>query len=377
MKVILVAVLLGLALTARIPLSKTQMSKTDYMAKMTRLQSLDFKEEVHGLLASNQDGMIPVKDYTDTQYMAEVEIGTPPQSFMVIPDTGSSNLWVYSGHCWWSIPCWTHHTYSERASKTYEKNGNEFTLSYGSGDASGFLSEDTVKFGDLTAHDFAFGEIKHVKGTAFLVSKMEGILGLAFDSISQGGIPTFFTAEDSTDDRSFSFYLSHLDEPSYIIAPGYDESLFEGDLVYHDVIEAKYWSLQLDDITINGKSAGGKLSEGGVKGVIDSGTSLIVGGNDVVAPLVEAIGEVKTDCSNVDSLPTLNFVFNGIEYELAPADYIVKVTMFGVTQCVSGVMPAEFPEGFDYLIIGDVFMRRYYSHFDYDNQRVGFAPARH
>jgi hypothetical protein len=65
---------------------------------------------------------------------------------------------------------------------------------------------------------------------------MDGILGLAWDSISQNGIPTFFTAQDTTNDRSFSFYLSHLGSPSYIIAPGIDSSLFVGDLVYHEVI---------------------------------------------------------------------------------------------------------------------------------------------
>jgi len=38
-------------------------------------------------------------------------------------------------------------------------------------------------------------------------------------------------------------------------------------------------------------------------------------------------------------------------------------------------MEADFGEGFNYVIFGDVFMRKFISHFDLENDRVGFAAA--
>lgn len=374
---VLIALTLVLLITAhRVPLAKNELSMKKLETKAKRLASDSFHDHVSNNLKANGDGIIPVKDYMDTQYMAEIEIGTPGQTFNIIPDTGSSNVWVYSGKCW-SAACWTHDTYKEGKSKTWKEDGRDFELLYGSGGASGFLSNDNVKFGDLVAHEFAFGEVTSVSGISFLASKMDGILGLAWDAISQGGIPTFFTAEDSTDDRSFSFYLSHLDGESYIIAPGTDDTLYEGDLVYHDVIEEKYWSVQMDDMTVGGESVGGLISEGKIKGVIDSGTSLIIGNFDLINPILHKIGRVESDCSNLDSLPSIEFNFAGINYELGPRDYMLQITQGGVTQCTVGFMGAKLPDEFPYMIIGDVFMRKFYTHFDYDNSRVGFAPAKH
>lgn len=42
---------------------------------------------------------IDVSDYMNTQYFVDIQIGSDDQTFTVVPDTGSSNVWVYSADC--------------------------------------------------------------------------------------------------------------------------------------------------------------------------------------------------------------------------------------------------------------------------------------
>ncbi len=119
-------------------------------------------------------------------------IGTPPQEFKVVLDTGSSNLWVPSSKCT-SIACFLHSKYDSSASSTYKQNGSSFEIRYGSGSLSGFVSSDTLELAGMEIKDQLFAEATEEPGLAFAFGRFDGILGLGYDTISVNHItPPFY-----------------------------------------------------------------------------------------------------------------------------------------------------------------------------------------
>lgn len=113
----------------------------------------------------------PQTDFLNAQYFADITLGTPPQSFKVILDTGSSNLWVPSQSCS-SIACFLHTKYDSSASSTYKKNGSEFKIQYGSGAMEGFVSNDDLTIGDLKIKGQDFAEATSEPGLTFAFAKV-------------------------------------------------------------------------------------------------------------------------------------------------------------------------------------------------------------
>ena len=208
---------------------------------------------------------------------SEISIGTPPQTFKVVLDTGSSNLWVPSKDCN-SIACYLHTKYDSSASSTYKKNGSDFEIRYGSGSLSGFISQDIVTIGDLMIKHQDFAEATSEPGLAFAFGRFDGIMGLGYDTISVNKIvPPFYNMLDQglLDEPLFAFYLGNTAngeaDESEATFGGINKDHYTGKMTKIPLRRKAYWEVNLDAITFGDASA--ELDSTGV--ILDTGTSLI------------------------------------------------------------------------------------------------------
>jgi cathepsin D len=374
-KALITLTILALALAiVEIPVKKFNDENRLYLSKiLSKNQNAYFNK----FLGNKNGAEIPISNFMDAQYYGEVQIGTPSQTFKVIFDTGSSNLWIPSHSCW-SIPCWTHSTYKSSDSSTYVNNGTKFNITYGSGAVEGFTSEDSVTLAGLTAKNVLFGEVTSESGVSFIAAQFDGILGMGWPALSVNGMsPVFFEfiKQGLVSDHSYSFYLSRGGASgSSLVLGGINKDYATSDFKYYNLLADTYWLIPLNDVIINGASF--KPAGTTLKAIVDTGTSVIVGPTDLIKKMTAGFPST-IDCNNLKSYPNINFVIGGDNYILTPDDYILKLTVLGQTQCQLGLQGIDFPPHLaGSIILGDSFIKAYYTHFDLGNNRVGFAKSK-
>ncbi|KAL5990105.1 hypothetical protein ACLOJK_011002 [Asimina triloba] len=242
----------------------------------------------YGLLGApySQHDPVPLNNYLDAQYYGEIGIGTPPQTFTVIFDTGSSNLWVPSSRCYFSgVNC------PELLLALISKSAE---IQYGSGAIAGYFSQDYVQVGDLTVKDQVFIEATREPSITFVVAKFDGILGLGFQEISVGNaVPVWYNMIDQNlvSEPVFSFWFNRnaeADDGGELVFGGVDPKHYMGNHTYVPVTRKGYWQFDMGDVIIGGQSTG--FCGGGCAAIADSGTSLIAGPTAVITEINNAIG---------------------------------------------------------------------------------------
>lgn len=216
-------------------------------------------------------------------------------------------------------------------------------------------------------------------GLAFAFGRFDGILGLGYDTISVNHIPPPFynmIEQGKLDEPVFAFYLGSTDQESEAIFGGIDEKHYTGKMVKLPLRRKAYWEVDFDTITFGDESA--DLDNTGA--IVDTGTSLIALPTTIAELLNTHMGAKKRwdgqytiECAARDSLPDLTFTLTGHNFTITSYDYILEVQ----GSCISAIMGMDFPAPAGPLaVLGDAFLRKYYSVYDLGNNAIGLAKAK-
>jgi len=231
---------------------------------------------------------------------------------------------------------------------------------------SGYLAQDTVNVGGANVVDQVFGDATTL-ANFFAGQPLDGILGLGYPALAADQVTPVFDnmiSQKLVAQPIFGVYLdsSSGNTGSQISFGSTVTSLYTGSFSYVPVSQQTYWSIKIQSIQVSNKAV---ACTSGCNGIVDTGTSVIVGPTAQVNALLSALN-VKTDCSNYNSLPNLQVEMNGNVFSIPPSIYVLKQK-----NTCAALIQGEL--GSTMWILGDTFIRGFYTVFDRGNNRVGFA----
>ncbi|KAG2123281.1 Asp-domain-containing protein [Suillus clintonianus] len=336
----------------------------------------------------NDGHRVPLDFPNIFRHYVEIELGTPPQMFKVILDTGSSDFWVTSSKyesdsC--KPPSLIHLKYNSSASSTYKANGARFSSGYETGSVKGIISQDDLRIENLAVSGQNFGEVTGgSRATIDTYTSFGGVLGLGYKTHSHKHVvPPFYNMVDGGLKPVFSFRFGRSEvDAGEVTFGGIDPLAYTGGIAYVPLSSTGNWEVKLQKVTFGDTILDFKSKRTGA--AIDTGTSLIALPTKIAEKFNTKIGATRrenstlhfVDCTKISSLPELTFYFNGKPYALKGSDYVVVESQ---DRCISPFIGADIHAiGRSLWILGELFLRRYYTIFDFNPTgvaRIGFAKA--
>lgn len=340
------------------------------------------------------------------QYYGQVSIGTPPQNFKVIFDTGSGHLMVPSSKCD-SAACSRHKSFSENKSSTAipigwadspltpatdENDRDTMVVNFAMGDAVGQYVRDKVCLGgaDSFCAPADFVEMTEESDNPFRDAEWDGILGLG-QSVSDAQEFNIFgvLAANSTprmDKPIFAVYLGRrIEDEAEITFGGVREERMASSLTWVPLFTEGYWQFQFTDFLIDGKPTGlcKKYGTRRCQAVLDTGSSLMMGPHDDLSVILKALHftqDTQMNCSSKQVFPKLGFLIANRSFEMEPDDYMDRsqlASSAGMESCWAHMMPIGDTGRGPIFVLGMPFMRAFYTAYDVKEKRIGIAKAKH
>lgn len=333
------------------------------------------------------------------EYYGVVQVGE--QKFKTVYDTGSGILWVPGAKCV-EEACRNHHRL--KLADGIALDQGEVSIKYGTGHMSGQRATATVHTAGVKVKDQTFLMSTEEHGQVFQQGKFDGVFGMGRKKLSvilskpgdkSGRTNPFYMnaiKQQRLKTPEFSFYVSATNgKPGAVVFGGTNPKLYKGAITMHPGRSEAYWMMDIqamsvhqdesdsDPLVMVDTSDAVNSGDACLRGIADTGTSLLVGPPQFIRPLLEHVN-VHPDCSNLKDLKTVRIAMldvNGkkVNYHLAPKDYVMKRQ--GTCKTGIAIMNLQLPGTHPTMILGDTFLRKYYSVYNHEKNQIGFALADH
>ncbi|KAJ6631029.1 aspartic peptidase domain-containing protein [Mycena sp. CBHHK59/15] len=311
-------------------------------------------------------------------------VGTQPQPFRLLVDSGSADMWVGGEQCKGDGggDCGDHKFLGPRSSSTFNDTGEPWSITYGSGSVSGNLVTDHVKFAGFTLHNHKFG-VAWNESQDFTPNEipLDGVLGCAKSSISIQQTPTLVESLQHAgliEKPIISYKISRLTDgknDGELTLGGMDPSKYDASslVCLKNANPRGFWEASLDSVTVYGKDLG--LTNRSC--IFDTGTTLFIAPEKDVATIHHAIPGAKFN-NNSDSwtVPcttnaSLSLGFGGKHFLIESRDLaFLPVDPKNTTgECTSAIAAGGVTDGPTHwlvstvtfsCLIGDTFLKNVY-----------------
>ncbi|KAL9115004.1 MAG: hypothetical protein Q9227_001248 [Pyrenula ochraceoflavens] len=392
---LLLAVAQSLAITLRAPVAGL-----DNILPASKVFSSSLKS--HQVYLGNQHNAytqksLPIENFMNLIYTANISIGTPKQSFKLAITTADNIIAVPSVNCKDSCGDQTNR-YNSSLSSTYHQNGSDVSFNFGFIDYSGEVSYDSIHIGQNEILNTAFEEWNDRTCRAL------GCFDLGYDGIF-GLAPPWHKRQLSSNPLSLMLNSGLLDKPIFSLKLPRSEDK-KGDLLFGAVDRSLYnepfammpvtnppedsvfhnlWTVSIDHATFNTTTPISQTFKSSSVGLLDSSSPYLALPDEIARNISAAIGArpgpywfENVPCSDRLYLPTLTVGLDGHNFTIDAFDYTLEVYLKGTgSVCLVTFIPSdEFGFGQDYALLGAPFMRGFYSVFDMRRHQVGMASLK-
>eukprot|EP00933_Yihiella_yeosuensis_P032622 TRINITY_DN2623_c0_g2_i1.p1 TRINITY_DN2623_c0_g2~~TRINITY_DN2623_c0_g2_i1.p1 ORF type:complete len:299 (-),score=89.94 TRINITY_DN2623_c0_g2_i1:150-1046(-) len=237
----------------------------------------------------------------------------------------------------------------------------------------------------------------------------DGIMGMGLSALSQAPEFNFLNVlsqhsrmQNSPHAKTFAIFLAmHDQEESEISLGGFENHRLqqpEDGIKWNSVLEPEmgHWLIEVKSISVDGMKL--DFCQDGCKGVVDSGTSLVSVPTKVFPEVYEMLRHNPDQDGHCDGEgPKLEIELEGLTITLDPTDYAHLMESKIKSKPRWGFSGVQTPEGkrrdkfckpmfmamdFDgalekLFILGEPVLRKYYTIYDAEKERVGFGLAQH